>query len=58
MTKSTKANSPRHEALAVVLQVQAGELKVLLWERAREPFLGAWALPGGFLEPGETLELR
>ena len=29
---------------------------MLLWERAREPFLGAWALPGGRLEPGETLE--
>jgi ADP-ribose pyrophosphatase YjhB (NUDIX family) len=29
---------------------------VLLWKRAREPFLGAWSLPGGYLEPGETLE--
>ena len=29
---------------------------MLLWERAREPFLGAWSLPGGALEPGETLE--
>jgi len=29
---------------------------VLLWERAREPFLGAWSLPGGYLEDGETLE--
>jgi ADP-ribose pyrophosphatase YjhB (NUDIX family) len=39
-----------------VLQVRDGELQVLVWERAREPFLGAWALPGGRLEPGETLE--
>ncbi len=31
-------------------------LQVLLWQRAREPFLGAWALPGGYLEPAETLE--
>jgi ADP-ribose pyrophosphatase YjhB (NUDIX family) len=45
-----------HEALAVVFQVRDGELQALLWERAREPFLGAWALPGGRLEPGETLE--
>jgi 8-oxo-dGTP diphosphatase len=37
-----------------VLQVRDGRLQVLLWERAREPF--AWALPGGELEPGETLE--
>jgi ADP-ribose pyrophosphatase YjhB (NUDIX family) len=39
-----------------VLQVREGVLKVLLWERAREPFLGAWSLPGGYLEAGETLE--
>ena len=32
------------------------ELQVLLWERAREPFRGAWSLPGGTLGPGETLE--
>ena len=31
-------------------------LQVLLWQRAREPFLGAWSLPGGYLEPRETLE--
>jgi len=56
MQKFTRPISPRHEALAVVLQVRAGELQVLLWERAREPFLGAWALPGGYLDYGETLE--
>ena len=27
-----------------------------MWERAREPFAGRWALPGGYLEPGQTLE--
>jgi 8-oxo-dGTP diphosphatase len=56
---------PRHEStiaapaqvtLAVVLQVRDGQLQVLLWQRAREPFLGAWSLPGGYLEEGETLE--
>jgi ADP-ribose pyrophosphatase YjhB (NUDIX family) len=56
MQKSTRPIAPRHEALAVVLQVRVGELQVLLWQRAREPFLGAWALPGGYLEYGETLE--
>jgi ADP-ribose pyrophosphatase YjhB (NUDIX family) len=29
---------------------------VLLWERAKQPFRDAWSLPGGYLEPGETLE--
>lgn len=48
--------SPDQEALAAVLQVREGVLQVLLWERAKEPFLGTWALPGGRLEPGETLE--
>jgi ADP-ribose pyrophosphatase YjhB (NUDIX family) len=45
-----------HEALAVVLQVREELLQVLLWERAREPHEGAWALPGGTLGPRETLE--
>ena len=51
-----KSTSPTHVSLAVVLQVRAGRLQVLLWQRAREPFSGAWSLPGGYLEHGETLE--
>jgi ADP-ribose pyrophosphatase YjhB (NUDIX family) len=47
---------PAQVTLAVVLQVREGVLQVLLWQRAREPFLGAWSLPGGYLDPGETLE--
>jgi 8-oxo-dGTP diphosphatase len=39
-----------------VLQVREGRLQALLWQRAREPFLAAWSLPGGYLEPSETLE--
>ena len=45
-----------HEAVAAVMQVRHGDLQVLLWQRARAPFAGAWALPGGWLGPGETLE--
>ncbi len=56
MPKSTTQSRPANEALGAVLQVRDGVLQVLLWKRAREPFLGAWALPGGRLEPGETLE--
>ena len=51
MEKSTE-----NEALAVVLQVRDEGLQVLLWQRAREPFLGAWALPGGDIGADETLE--
>jgi 8-oxo-dGTP diphosphatase len=36
--------------------VRSGTLQVLLWERAQEPFAGQWSLPGGYLNPGETLE--
>jgi ADP-ribose pyrophosphatase YjhB (NUDIX family) len=36
--------------------VRSGALQLLLWQRARDPFLGAWSLPGGLLDPGETLE--
>ncbi len=48
--------APTHVTLAVVLQVREGRLCVLLWQRARGPFEGAWSLPGGYLEPGHDLE--
>src|SRR5262249_24440089 len=47
---------PTHVAHAVVFQVRTGALEILAWERAKEPFLGDWSLPGGYLEPGELLE--
>ncbi len=39
----------------VILTVRSGELCVLVVERGAEPFLGQDALPGGFLQAGETL---
>jgi ADP-ribose pyrophosphatase YjhB (NUDIX family) len=45
-----------HAVVAVVLQVRAGRLQVLLWERAREPYGGTWSLPGGSLTRRESLE--
>jgi len=40
-------------AVDVVLENKG---KVLLVQRALEPFAGKWALPGGFVEEGETVE--
>ena len=48
--------SPGQVTLAVVLQVREGRLQTLLWQRARQPDAGAWALPGGTLEVDETFE--
>lgn len=38
----------------VVMQLQNGVLSVLLIRRARDPFKGSWALPGGYDPAGET----
>jgi ADP-ribose pyrophosphatase YjhB (NUDIX family) len=48
--------APAQAVLAVVVQVRDGRLQVLLWQRNRQPFSGAWALPGGTLGGGQTLE--
>jgi ADP-ribose pyrophosphatase YjhB (NUDIX family) len=48
--------APAQAVVGVVLQVRAGRLQVLLWQRALEPFAGTWALPGGELLQDETLE--
>lgn len=45
--------NPAPTVSAVILNNQ-GDL--LLTKRAREPFKGAWDLPGGFLQAGESLE--
>jgi 8-oxo-dGTP diphosphatase len=47
--------STTHAALGVVLRVRE-RLDVLLWQRAKDPDEGAWALPGGDLGAHETLE--
>ena len=40
----------------VVFGFDGGELKVLLIQRALEPFKGKWALPGGFVRVDETID--
>ena len=48
--------APQQVVLAAVLQVRERVLQALLWQRAREPYSGAWALPGGALAADETLD--
>jgi len=40
----------------VVFAFDGNALRLLIARRAKEPFAGHWALPGGFLEHDETLE--
>lgn len=47
---------PRVTVDVVVVRQQEGRPRVLLVRRARPPFAGRWALPGGFVEPDEPLE--
>lgn len=63
MSSNVTTESPDlgHEVLASVLQVRRDEqgalaLHVLLWQRARGPESGKWALPGGRLCTGEDVE--
>jgi 8-oxo-dGTP diphosphatase len=41
----------------VILTIQSGELAVLLIRRGMPPYKGLWALPGGFVEPDEDLDV-
>ena len=40
----------------VIFTIAENDLKVLLIRRKQEPFKKRWALPGGFVEMGESLE--
>ncbi len=49
-----------HREDRVVLTVDAvitdDEGRILIMERGTEPFKGTWVLPGGLVDPGETVE--
>lgn len=42
---------------AIVFTQKNNEIYVLLIQRGQEPFKGKWALPGGFVNMDETLEV-
>src|SRR5277367_6789718 len=41
---------------SVIFGLAEGELKIALIERKNPPFIGMWAVPGGFMEGDETVE--
>ena len=41
----------------VILTLRGGRLEVLLMHRGAEPFLGSWALPGGYIHLDEDADL-
>ncbi len=47
---------PSLTADVVLLRYRGGHLELLLIERKKDPFSGHWALPGGFVDAGETPE--
>jgi 8-oxo-dGTP diphosphatase len=55
-TNHSKYEQPGVTVDLVIFTVNEEKLKVLLVKRAKEPFVGFWSIPGGFLKLGESLE--
>jgi 8-oxo-dGTP diphosphatase len=56
MSDSKGREYPSVTVDVVVVALCEGRPQVLLIKRAKPPFEGCWALPGGFVEPREPLE--
>lgn len=56
MRSASQTREAFHVVLGVVLQVRSNQLETLLWQRARKPYSGHWALPGGTVDRDESLE--
>jgi len=55
-SESTAARRPSVAVLVVIFTVVDGALQVLLIERSAAPAEGQWAIPGGALLHGETMD--
>lgn len=47
---------PAVTADCIIFGFDGKRLNILLIERGNEPYLGMWALPGGFMKEGESIE--
>jgi 8-oxo-dGTP diphosphatase len=56
MSEPKRRKRPSVTVDVVVIAPLDGQQKVLLIKRMRPPFEGYWAIPGGFVDPGESLE--
>ncbi len=56
MSYSYKYPRPAVTVDMLVFKKTNNGLQLLLIQRDREPFLGFWAIPGGFMDMDETLE--
>ncbi len=52
----TQYDRPSVSVDVLLFTIEEGELKILLIKRNEEPFLGTWALPGGFVRIEESLD--
>ena len=48
---------PALTADVAVMTGRDGKYRLLMIRRGGHPYLGCWALPGGFAEEGETIEV-
>ncbi len=53
---ASKFERPSVTVDVVILTVREGRLEVLLIKRRHWPFEGMWAIPGGFVQPHESLD--
>ncbi|MBN1924367.1 MAG: NUDIX hydrolase [Prolixibacteraceae bacterium] len=56
MTFCYKYPRPALTTDAIIIANEKGKKYILLIERGIEPFMGMWALPGGFIEMDEELD--